>query len=130
MLRLGHVGDLHGGHTHARISSLRNRQSVTCKTVYLNSLCLSDHKKWHVAICVVGMTPLNMACNRRNSAIAKIFIAANAIVNLADATGNLPLHYIARCGDVNVARLLLDGGMYTQQSTNGQCSSYRKNVCV
>jgi len=51
-----------------------------------------------------------MACNRRNSAIAKMFIAANAIVNLADATGSLPLHYIARCGDVHVARLLLNEG--------------------
>jgi len=39
-----------------------------------------------------------------------MFISANAIVNLADATGSLPLHYIARCGDVNVARLLLDAG--------------------
>ena len=69
-------------------------------------------------ICGTGMTPLNMACNRRNSAIAKMFIAANAIVNLADATGSLPLHYIARCGDVNVARQLLEAGMYTQQFTN------------
>ena len=57
------------------------------------------------------MTPLNMACNRRNSAIAKMFIAANAIVNLADAKGSMPLHYIARCGDVHVARLLLNAGM-------------------
>jgi len=57
-----------------------------------------------------GMTPLNMACNRRKSAIAKMFIAANAIVNLADAKGSLPLHYIARCGDLHVARLLLSAG--------------------
>ena len=65
-----------------------------------------------VDLCCItaGMTPLNMACNRRNSAIAKMFIAANAIVNLADATGSLPLHYIARCGDVHVAQLLLYAG--------------------
>jgi len=59
------------------------------------------------------MTPLNMACNRRNSAIARMFIAANAIVNLADANRNLPLHYIARCGDVHVAQLLLNAGTYS-----------------
>ena len=68
----------------------------------------------------VGMTPLNMACNRRNTAIARIFITANAFVNLADATGNLPLHYIARCGDVDVARLLLENGTYTYSATDYQ----------
>ena len=67
-----------------------------------------------------------MACNRRNSAIAKMFIAANAIVNLADATGSLPLHYIARCGDVHVAQLLLYAGtdfFCTFSATKRQLSS-------
>ena len=62
------------------------------------------------------MTPLNMVCNRRNSAIAKIFITANALVNLADATGSLPLHYIARSGDVHIAQMLLDAGMYSHSA--------------
>jgi len=53
-----------------------------------------------------------------------MFISANAIVNLADAKGNLPLHYIARCGDVDVARLLLDAGMYPLQLTNQHCHNY------
>jgi len=36
----------------------------------------------------------------------------------------LPLHYIARCGDVDVARLLLDAGMYPLQLTNQHCHNY------
>jgi len=80
-----------------------------------------------MVICAAGMTPLNMACIRRNSAIAKMFILANAIVNLADAKGNLPLHYIARCGDVDVARLLLDSGMYQQLFTTSHCCIYHHN---
>ena len=80
-----------------------------------------------MVICDAGMTPLIMACNRRNSAIAKMFISANAIVNLADAKGNLPLHYIARCGDVDVARLLLDAGTYPLQFTNQHCHNYHYN---
>ena len=74
------------------------------------------------------MTPLNMACNRRNSTIAKMFIAANAIVNLPDATGSLPLHYIARCGDLKVARLLLDAGKYIHD--HAFCSSFSTKYCI
>ena len=81
-------------------------------------------------MCAAGMTPLNMACNRRNSTIAKMFIAANAIVNLPDATGSLPLHYIARCGDVDVVRLLLYAGLYIMHCGMLQkyafCSSVNK----
>jgi len=75
-------------------------------------------------LAAVGMTPLNMACNRRNSAIAKMLISANAIVNLADATGNLPLHYIARSGDLRVATLLLNAGILNPRLTDDMRGGY------
>lgn len=66
----------------------------------LNGLC-------HV---IAGMSPLNMACNRKNSEVAKLFIQSGSNVNLADDKGNLPLHYVARNGDADVALTLLDAG--------------------
>jgi ankyrin repeat protein len=59
---------------------------------------------------IAGMSPLNMACNRKNSEVAKLFIQSGSNVNLADDKGNLPLHYVARNGDADVALSLLDAG--------------------
>jgi ankyrin repeat protein len=56
------------------------------------------------------MSPLNMACNRKNSEVAKLFIQAGSYVNLADDKDNIPLHYVARNGDADVALALLDAG--------------------
>lgn len=56
------------------------------------------------------MTPLNVVCNRNNSEIAQLFIQTGARVNVADRSGNLPLHYAARSGDGVVVKLLLENG--------------------
>jgi len=57
------------------------------------------------------MTSLNMACIRKRSEAAKLFIQAGTNVNVADNKGNLPLHYAARNGDTDIALMLLDAGL-------------------
>ena len=57
-----------------------------------------------------GQTPLHLASIAGHEAVAKYFIANNALTNIQDSTGASPLHEAVRYGRVELAKLLLNSG--------------------
>jgi ankyrin repeat protein len=82
-----------------------------------------------------GATPLHVAAQEGNDAVARLLLARNAAVDKADEAGTTPLHIAALNGHEAMARLLLEHNAAVDQPANngatpGRHSSSRRRTAT